>query len=83
MFGNKAKHALAAAQAENAQLKARADILQGELATTQARCLPNWRPRHSKAPCARCCSMAWLATCPCSANRSPASACPFPDCPNN
>ena len=37
MFGNKAKRALAAAQAENAQLKARADILQGELATTQAR----------------------------------------------
>ena len=37
MFGNKAKHALAAAQAENAQLKAQADTLQGELAATQAR----------------------------------------------
>ena len=37
MFGIKARQALAVAQAENAQLKARADALQGELVATQER----------------------------------------------
>nr|WP_280954658.1 methyl-accepting chemotaxis protein [Paludibacterium denitrificans] len=37
MFGNKAKKALAAAQLDNARLKARADALQDELTATQER----------------------------------------------
>ena len=37
MFGKKTKQALAAAQAENALLKARTDALLGELAATRER----------------------------------------------
>ena len=82
MFGNKAKRALAAAQGENAQLKGKSRYPAGRTRHHPGASRPTG-PRHSKAPCARCCSMAWSATCPASANRSPASACPFPDCPNN